>query len=426
MSTHNSIKCPPPGRVFPDDFARIVHEALQSSEQTSEGFNVIRNSCSEQILTSLFCEAFAASMKFEEGRLVRMRILLLANSSQHDLVTLKYQKSLLCDASTLHKLSPTCQIATRYLAVGVARTDANRLEVIGLYDREVLPQQRSRQLGDHFYEGWLPGLIVTIFGCGWIRVAIENFCLELRESTIFHPVSVRELSHLWIRSQPDFETNLPRLSVRQGPWSGGMVVDTSTDATVSRIICDTLRLISEGRHGGCLLIVPNSYMVDNRLDLKYRLHHDDELISRVVRQRCGEPETQDKAVLGNQLITSRLAISVSDRDMNRLSELLAAIANVDGAVVISEDLRILGYGAKISVAPCENSKPLKKCIREVTTDRPVEMDINTVGTRHRSAINFCQSVEGSFAFIVSQDGGISWVQPKQSEICVWPELTADY
>lgn len=81
-----------------------------------------------------------------------------------------------------------------------------------------------------------------------------------------------------------------------------------------------------------------------------------------------------------------------DRDMiEECSDNLAALAGVDGAVVLTRDLSLVGFGATLNAV----------------AQAPINNPSLEGGHRHKSAATFCDVHKGALAFVVSQDGPIS-------------------
>lgn len=59
----------------------------------------------------------------------------------------------------------------------------------------------------------------------------------------------------------------------------------------------------------------------------------------------------------------------------------------------------------------------------VGAERP--FDIDRYGTRHRSAMDFAASIDGSIAFAISQDGPIrAFRLASEAVVNVWPDCSA--
>jgi len=85
---------------------------------------------------------------------------------------------------------------------------------------------------------------------------------------------------------------------------------------------------------------------------------------------------------------------------------IARFADVDGAIVVTKDLRVLGFGAKIAV---DGAQP-HVCMFK---PEPGEQEIVPTpsealgGTRHQSAAKFVERNKDSLALVISQDRRLS-------------------
>lgn len=111
-----------------------------------------------------------------------------------------------------------------------------------------------------------------------------------------------------------------------------------------------------------------------------------------------------------------------DEALFEISHLIAALANVDGAVVITKRFEVLGFGAEIAGVP-----PVNEVRRglDLEADQFVTEVVDQVGTRHRSAYRFCAAVPGSVAIVVSQDGGVRFVTTHREHVTWWDHGPGD-
>jgi hypothetical protein len=157
-------------------------------------------------------------------------------------------------------------------------------------------------------------------------------------------------------------------------------------------------MILHGGHGRTLLIVPDENEEWNRsLEFAYRFATPDATIPDAIRQ-----ELNDSHVFGEQLAKwsqmdlpaevkdAGLALSAStpQRDIGSLVRPIASMAGVDGTVVMTKGIRIVGCGAKIYVGTDALStvyilKPLSG--EQKVIQAPLE---RIGGTRHQSAAWF--------------------------------------
>jgi hypothetical protein len=109
------------------------------------------------------------------------------------------------------------------------------------------------------------------------------------------------------------------------------------------------------------------------------------------------------------------ATFIAEEDLEDAADLVAKLADVDGAVVLQSDLRVLGFGAEIVL---DAAVPITA--REVVgharrADQWVPLDAESFGMRHRSALRCVAAASGAAAFVVSQDGSVTffWKQDGQ-------------
>ena len=110
----------------------------------------------------------------------------------------------------------------------------------------------------------------------------------------------------------------------------------------------------------------------------------------------------------------------AENDVKRAAWFLSSLSAVDGAIIVTDKLRLLGFGAELIAAPpnFESVMVINDFEKNLSEKRSIEL----FGTRHRSAFRFCASLESSVALIVSQDGDIRSAKRVGSEVFVWPNI----
>jgi DNA integrity scanning protein DisA with diadenylate cyclase activity len=86
---------------------------------------------------------------------------------------------------------------------------------------------------------------------------------------------------------------------------------------------------------------------------------------------------------------------------------ISQLAGCDGAIVFSQDLTLLGFGAEIR-AEMEDDISALEVIDEARRKYKA-CDVEQFGMRHRSAVKLASKGEGSVILAVSQDGPITAV-----------------
>jgi len=195
--------------------------------------------------------------------------------------------------------------------------------------------------------------------------------------------------------------------------------------------------IREKRHGGTLLIVPDSPGVNDRrfrrrLNVKYPATYDRTwslLVSALALHRryfdlylkLWDRKSPIPVKRHYELFVLQGEREEMDRRIADSVSLVASTSGVDGAVVITDRLRLLGFGAEV-IAAVPDLVEIHGA-RDPTARTTTRIPIDTFGTRHRSAFRFCWSEEDSVAFVVSQDGGVLGVKRTGERLVLWPDVT---
>jgi hypothetical protein len=195
--------------------------------------------------------------------------------------------------------------------------------------------------------------------------------------------------------------------------------------------------VRDAGHGGTLLLVPDAWRhgdsrLFDRVAIKYPADDADTwpTLLRALRAHreydglllpAWDKPTVSQAELHRLLFLEEELTEASDLVRDR-ANLIASLAKVDGAVVLTDRLRLLGFGAEIiAQSPTLHDVVLAQdaTAREVRR-RPIE----DFGTRHRSAFRFCSSHDQVAALVVSQDGDVRAMLRIGPDIVIWPSVAA--
>jgi hypothetical protein len=103
------------------------------------------------------------------------------------------------------------------------------------------------------------------------------------------------------------------------------------------------------------------------------------------------------------------------------AHLVAGMTQVDGAVVITHRLELIGFGADIS-GKLERVDELAYALDPEGFEIRSEQT-SGVGTRHNSAYSFCNALHSAAAVVVSQDGTAQLVKWNDGRVTVWEQLS---
>jgi hypothetical protein len=81
---------------------------------------------------------------------------------------------------------------------------------------------------------------------------------------------------------------------------------------------------------------------------------------------------------------------------------------VDGCVVLSRGLNLLGFGGEITSRDEDAERSQRPLRNLLTGELTFEQALKNAGsgTRHRSALRLCMCLAGAFAAVISQDGDL--------------------
>ena len=192
-----------------------------------------------------------------------------------------------------------------------------------------------------------------------------------------------------------------------------------------------LRVQSLG-HGGSLLVVQSRDYPD--IKVKYILDYDrmrtavlrwaGDIVHRwdiFSREVHGGIEQDELVDVLRQRRTVERDIEESEDEIDAAIWFVSLLTRIDGAVLLTPKLEVLGFGAEIltredptSVARAIASDPEPTGLTSV--------DYQEFGTRHRSVMRFCNAHPDSIGFVVSQDGDVRAITKVGASIVYWENL----
>jgi hypothetical protein len=252
----------------------------------------------------------------------------------------------------------------------------------------------------------------------------------LKESVVPLCVQLREKVNGWLTCQPD--------------QKGSAELDKFIEFKVLAALCRVVGRIIERAHGGLLVYLPDVKQTEDveplseRLNVKYRSDwftthkFPGDLVSLLYRQlnerfdffrKAGSVAPSD----GHRRAAERLEEDARGRAQiiyKRSCNTLGDLSGVDGAVLLAQDLGLIGFGVEIL---CKEGKPEDEYCWEFS--KRIEADamvpFKTYGTRHRSAFRLCREIPSAAAFVVSQDGPTKLVRNLKGQIVYWDHFERD-
>jgi hypothetical protein len=280
-----------------------------------------------------------------------------------------------------------------------------------------------------------PVLIVAATGPGRLLVTAGAVTLaELRNGTLSgRAVDVFEAQWLLERlsdvGRLTHATHMRDREKARGSWAE--IHSTFGAVLAGHVLRRIVATIWAAQHGGTLIIVPNGRVPELLLDGRYiRVKYgftDEEPRRRIltlmghIMNELAKNEGDGKTVGWSTYETSRSQqLSQMDEALFEVAHLVADLTRVDGTVIMTDCLEVLGFGVEIAgelpeVPRVARAHDLEGAEREwVRTDR--------VGTRHRSAYRLCQAVRDALALVVSQDGGLRFIRWHDDGVTYWEQV----
>lgn len=393
----------------------------------------------EALLQAVLSTCYQATLLREEGRPVTFRLAVSepetfdrAAGPPSGLHRLVLTRRLPLDPHELRRLAPAATFSRSL--IGISLTATQGPEVWGIVHSG--PQWLQSVRGGRAREQAIPHvLIIAATGPGRLLVSIGALTLaELKGGTL----SGLELDLFESRWMQDRLSEMGRVH-SPTPGRDGHDVQRRTaelDAQFAAVLAGhvlrrMVATIRAARHGGTLIVLPQhrarEMLADGQhMRVKYGFVDEEprrriaSLVASIMRE-LAQLEPAGVALRWETYESSAAAqLGELDEALFEVAHLLVDFTHVDGAVLISDSLEVLGFGVEIAgdlpeVPRVARALDLDGSQREwVRTDRE--------GTRHRSAYRLCQALHDALALVVSQDGALRFVRWHDDSVTYWEQL----
>jgi hypothetical protein len=392
-------------------------------------------------LEHLLSIAYQASLLQEEDRPVRFR-LFVGDPSRlpagvgppHGLHCLRFKQPRRYDEHEIRRLAPAAKF-TRAL-IGVRSVGAD-FEIWGMLQSGPRWLQSAR--GGRPLPSPVPSdaVVVRAVGPGRLAVALGEVILaELRggqlQSATMDVFESNWLSSRFVRLRTELVTE------HAAAMDGQQVAPLNHDVTrkiAQQMVKRLIATMRDAHHGGTLLLVPRERaagLVSDGGAIRLKSAFTDEeprrryrtLILAVMRELALAGAHLDPAswpVGWDAYRASTLPGIVSlDEAILEMSQLLAALGEVDGAVLLTDSFEVLGFGGEI-VGTLPEIRSVRRAL-DIESATWQEVPIDGVGTRHRSAYRLCAREPAAVAIVVSHDGGVQFVADRDGATTYWEHV----
>jgi DNA integrity scanning protein DisA with diadenylate cyclase activity len=114
-------------------------------------------------------------------------------------------------------------------------------------------------------------------------------------------------------------------------------------------------------------------------------------------------------------------LSDLDEALFDFAHFLADLMAVDGALVVTQTLELIGFGAELRY----DARELKSVRHALDLEGEIWVNesLDNVGTRHRAVYRFCKGYPRCLAIVVSQDGSVRFVKNHNGAVTYWNQLS---
>lgn len=372
------------------EMERVMDEIKQFVKTVCERFDSLENAPEEDqklppapVLETVCHVLHNVSCQQEEHRYPAFRVCFIAPESELlDMYVyshvLLFERPLRFNAFELNKLFPALNINMSYLMLDISHNPFLIIGIIASYT------EWERIVGKEVATGTRMPLIpnIAVRGPGKLEACFGENSL----------VSFNAGSVVCYRTDT-FTSTIVADRLREGSH----VSEEDRLSLLERIIGNMKRYA----HGGQLFIVPSLETCGGCIDIKYQLPC-----------RClFRKEDTFKGIRGRSQV----------KELTAYADLVSKFTSVDGAVVLTRDFDLIGFGAEV-IGDMTNRKPPKiRFIRQDGTEDP-DRNFNDHGMRHRSGYRFCDTVEGAVGIILSQDGSVKVCTKREGVLYVFDNV----
>jgi hypothetical protein len=427
--------------AYPQELAAVVWNTWRELERLSDPGPCSTRSGAlpdQRELAVLLSVAYQASLLHEEDRPVRFRLFVgdpeslpEGDGPPEGLHRLKFTEPRVFDETEIRRLAPAAKYHRALIGVSRSSREGETFRIWGVIQSG--PRWLESARGGRAPASPVPpdAIVVSVIEVGHVVVKVGDVKLgELRGGRIVGS-ALDVFDAAWMREQFDTYRRELLHEHEQAVGTRGVPIDFEGLRTVSQqMVKRLLATMRDAHHGGVLLYVPHEHVTEilrGAVSLKYPFADDGarrryrSLMLGVMRELAlaGMEMSPRPASVGYDAYqhSAREGIVALDEAIFEISQLLAGLADVDGAVVISDQLDVLGFGAEIK-GPLPDVSTVRHA-HDLEATSFDEVAIEGVGTRHRSAYRLCAFDPGCLAIVVSQDGGVQFVKSLRGAVTVW-------
>ncbi len=375
------------------------------------------------ILTQLISVAYQASLLREESRPVSFRLALLPASLDCPHL-LEFETPRPYDEQEIRRLSPAVQAPRTLLAVRLGAE--GELQITGL----LLSNHDWDQLAELPHPSGEPAptaLLLQVRGPGeLVFYAGPTRVLTLQRGRLDGHGFV-QFPLAWSRGRFTEAIDFVHQHLGPSPVLEVPALHEFLMLLAQHVVRRVLARVRAGGHGGMVVLVPTASAGQcvgpgATLRPKYKLrpaHPDHQYHALLLRIIARLAELGEVSWPRYQRI-SDAHLAELDVEVGQFAETLADLMAVDGALVLTKQLEIVGFGVEVYAPPLSLESVYRALDVDAATLRAEAPDRG--GTRHRAAYRLCLAEPASMAIVISQDGGVRFVHQQAGQVVFWEQL----
>ena len=389
-----------PSRSYPLDLAARVRSGWPKDAHPLPD-------CLERVLDV----AYHASFLRDEERPVTCRIIFAPPSGFEadrgppvGLLPLMFQSPRAFEEDEIRRLSPAAKYHRALIGVEIVGED---LRIWGIIQSG--PRWLQNTHGGRREEPTMPShLVIRVVRPGHVVASCgHRLVAELRGGQL-NDFALDMFASKWLPSL--FVEQRKEIAVASGQEDPGRIAEIAR-VVAQQMLKRVISIMRSAHHGGLVLVVPPDCTPTQFLEIKYPF-------------AAGKPRRHYRTLVLEILEDMRKKHrSELEEGLFELSHLIASLADVDGAVLLTKRFEILGFGAEI-----RGNLPVTSSIRKALDVEGVRGTVEStdgVGTRHRAAYRLCAAVPDALAIVVSQDGGVRFVGTHEGQVTYWDHGAGD-
>jgi len=422
--------------AYPKQLAEFVQDQWIGIENKTKDEDMLP---SLSILEQLLSTTYQASLLHDEGRSVTFRLILCKpdrfTSNEGPPTGLHCLEFTDSRPFTAHELKQLSQAADYYRSlIGIKFGQNGKLRIWGIIHsgprwlREVAGGRRASV-------PLPPSLVIKIIGPGSLEVCKGSLLLAKLDQGYLIGKSLDVFNSLWLPAifAPFREEYLTsHIAMREQTQKPRASLDPDLPRMIGQhMVRRMIAAIRDSNHGGTLILISPERTVE--------LCHTNRYINFKYTFLDGEPRRRWGTLIVKALNTlaevygsrgtditvgwkeyeksTNGTIVELDEAIFEFSYLIARLAAVDGAVVLTKQFELLGFGTEIKLEQAHIPRVARALDLEGHQE---EMEsVENVGTRHRSAYRLFKEMPDALAIVISQDKGVHFIKCRNGTVTYW-------